>query len=88
MEAKPDFNGNSREVSPTPDKGGFMEKTLLVPLDNSVVSEKMIIEADAWANHLECKISFLHVVNPNYSWDEEKSHSFKNVSKKLMKHVK
>ena len=67
MEAKPDFNGNSREVSLTPDKGGFLEKTLLVPLDNSVVSEKMITEADAWAKHLECEISFLPVINPNYS---------------------
>ena len=49
MELRPAFNGNSREVSPTPFKGGFMDKTLLVPLDNTEVSEKMIREADAWA---------------------------------------
>ncbi len=84
MEAKPDFNGNSREVSPTPDKGRFMEKTLLVPLDNSVVSEKMILEADAWAKHLECKISFLHVINPNYSWDEEKKPLFEERFEKAI----
>ena len=35
MELRLAFNGNSREVSPTPFKGGFMDKTLLVPLDNT-----------------------------------------------------
>ena len=76
MELRSAFNGNSREVSPTPFKGGFMEKRLLVPLDNTEVSEKMIREADAWAAHLGGRVSFLHVINPNYSWGEEKKTAF------------
>ena len=41
-----------------------MDKTLLVPLDNTEVSEQMIREADAWAAHLGSRVSFLHVINP------------------------
>ena len=82
MELRPAFNGNSREVSPTPFKGGCMDKTLLVPLDNTEVSEKMIREADAWAAHLGSRVSFLHVINPNYSWGEEKNRFLKSVLKK------
>ena len=59
-----------------------MDKTLLVPLDNTEVSEKMIREADAWAAHLGSRVSFLHVINPNYSWGEEKKHFLKSVLKK------
>ena len=59
-----------------------MDKTLLVPLDNTEVSEKMIREADAWAAHLGSRISFLHVINPNYSWGEEKNRFLKSVLKK------
>ena len=53
-----------------------MDKTLLVPLDNTEVSEKMIREADAWVAHLGSRVSFLHVINPNYSWGEEKKTAF------------
>ena len=59
-----------------------MDKTLLVPLDNTEVSEKMIREADAWAAHLGSRVSFLHVINPNYSWGEEKTRFLKSVLKK------
>ena len=59
-----------------------MDKTLLVPLDNTEVSEKMIREADAWAAHLGSRVSFLHVIIPNYSWSEEKKRFLKNVLKK------
>ena len=61
-----------------------MEKTLLVPLDNTEVSEKMIKEADAWAKHLGCQISFLHVINPNYSWGEEKKPLFEERFEKAV----
>ena len=84
MELRPAFNGNSREVSPTPFKGGFMDKTLLVPLDNTEVSEKMIREADAWAAHLGSRVSFLHVINPNYSWGEEKKPLFEERFEKAI----
>ena len=59
-----------------------MDKTLLVPLDNTEVSEKMIREADAWDSHLGSRVSFLHVINPNYSWSEEKKRFLKSVLKK------
>ena len=59
-----------------------MDKTLLVPLDNTEVSKKMIREADAWAAHLGSRVSFLHVINPNYSWGEEKKRFLKSVLKK------
>ena len=59
-----------------------MDKTLLVPLDNTEVSEKMIREADAWAVHLGSRFSFLHVINPNYSWGEEKKRFLNSVLKK------
>ena len=59
-----------------------MDKTLLVPLDNTEVSEKMIREADAWAAHLGSRVSTLHVINPNYSWGEEKKPLLKSVFKK------
>ena len=59
-----------------------MDKTLLVPLDNTEVSEKMIREADAWAAHLGSRVSFLHVINPKYSWGEEKNRFLKSVLKK------
>ena len=59
-----------------------MDKTLLVPLDNTEVSEKMIREADAWAAQLGSRVSFLHVINPNYSWGEEKKPLLKSVLKK------
>ena len=88
MEAKPDFNGNSREVSQTPDKGGFKEKTLLVPLDNNVVSEKKIIEADAWVSTWSVKSLSCMSSIPITVGTKKKSHSLKNVSKKLLKHVK
>ena len=88
MELRPAFNGNSREVSPTRFKGGFMDKTLLVPLDNTEVSEKMIREADAWAAHLGSRVSFIRVINPNYSWGEEKNRFLKSVLKKRFIPVK
>ena len=50
-----------------------MDKTLLVPLDNTEVSEKMIREADAWAAHLGSRVSFLHVINPNYKGAKKKT---------------
>ena len=81
MELRPAFNGNSSEVSPTPFKGGFMDKTLLVPLDNTEVSEKMIREADAWAAHLE-EVSFLHVINPITVGAKKKNRFLKSVLKK------
>ena len=59
-----------------------MDKTLLVPLDNTEVSEKMIREADAWSAHLGSRVSFLNVINPNYSWSEEKKRFLKSVLKK------
>lgn len=59
MELGPASNGNSREVSPTPFKGGFMDKTLLVPLDNTEVSEKMIRVADAQATWEAGSLSFM-----------------------------
>ncbi len=76
MGLRPAFNGNSRKVSPTPFKVGFMDKTLLVPLGNTEVSEKMICEADAWDAHLGSRVSFLHVITPNFSWGEEKKPLF------------
>ena len=84
MELRPAFNGNSREVSPTPFKGGFMDKTLLVPLDNTEVSEKIIREADACAAHLGSRVSFLHVINPNYSLGEEKKPLFEERFEKAI----
>ena len=59
-----------------------MDKTLLLPLDKTEVSEKMIREADACAAHLGSRVSFLHVINPNYSWDEDKNRFLKSVLKK------
>ena len=82
MELRSAFNGNSREVSPTPFKGGFMDKTLLVPLDNTEVSEKMIREADAWAAHLGSRVSFLHVINPITVGAKKKNRFLKSVLKK------
>ena len=61
-----------------------MDKTLLVPLDNTEVSEKMIREADAWADHLGSRVSFLHVINPNYSWGEEKKPLFEERFEKAI----
>ena len=61
-----------------------MDKTLLVPLDNTEVSEKMIREADAWAAHLGSRVSFLHVINPNYSWGEEKKPLFEERFEKAI----
>ena len=84
MELRPAFNGNSREVSPTPFKGGFMDKTLLVPLDNTEVSEKMIREADARTAHLGSSVSFLHLINPNYDWGEEKKPLFEERFEKAI----
>ncbi len=59
-----------------------MDKTLLVPLYKTEVSEKMLRETDAWAAHLGSQVSFLHVINPNYSWDEDKNRFLKSVLKK------
>ena len=61
-----------------------MDKTLLVPLDNNEVSEKMIREAEAWAAHLGSRVSFLHVINPNYSWGEEKNALFEERFEKAI----
>jgi len=61
-----------------------MDKTLLVPLDNTEVSEKMIREADAWAAHLGSRVSFLHVINPNYSWGEENKPLFEERFEKAI----
>ena len=44
----------------------------------------MIIEADAWAKLLESKIYFLNVINPNYSWDEEKKPLFEERFEKAI----
>ena len=84
MELRPAFNGNSREVSPTPFKGGFMDKTLLILLDNTEVSEKMIREADVWAAHLGSRVSSLHVINSNYIWGEEKKPLFEERFEKAI----
>ena len=61
-----------------------MDKTLLVPLDNNEVSEKMIREADAWAAQLGSMVSFLHGINPNYSWGEEKKPLFEERFEKAI----
>ena len=59
-----------------------MDKTLLVPLDNTEVSEKMIREADAWAAHLGSRVSFIHVINPITVGGKKKNHFLKSVLKK------
>ncbi len=53
-----------------------MEKRILVPLDNTEISEKVIELADQWGQHLDGRLSFLHVINPNYTWGEEKTPLF------------
>ena len=55
-----------------------MENRILVPLDNTEISENVIILADEWAQKLSKKISFLHVINPNFSWVDEKKPLFED----------
>ena len=49
-----------------------MENIILVPLDNTEISEDLIKIADKWGQKTHSKLSFLHVINPEYSWSEEK----------------
>ena len=49
-----------------------MENIILVPLDNTEISEDLIKIADNWGQKTRSKLSFLHVINPEYSWSEEK----------------
>ena len=48
-----------------------MENIILVPLDNTEISEDLIKIADNWGQKTRSKLSFLHVINPEYSWSEE-----------------
>ena len=53
-----------------------MDKTLLVPLDNTEVSEKMIREADAWAAHLGKKGLFPSCDQPQLQLGRRKKTAF------------
>ncbi len=55
-----------------------MEKRILVPLDNTEISEDVIKLADEWAQNLDASLSFLHVINPSFSWLEEEKPLFED----------
>jgi nucleotide-binding universal stress UspA family protein len=55
-----------------------VENKILVPLDNTEISEDLIKLADKWGQKTRSKLSFLHVINPDYSWSEEKTPLFED----------
>ncbi|MBC8259718.1 MAG: universal stress protein [SAR324 cluster bacterium] len=55
-----------------------MENTILIPLDNTEISEYLIQIADEWGKKTNSRLSFLHVINPDYSWSEDKKPLFED----------
>ena len=61
-----------------------MENQILVPLDNTEINEDIIKLTDEYGHDIQVKIFFLHVINPEYTWSEEKVPLFEDCFEKVI----
>ena len=61
-----------------------MENQILVPLDNTEIREDIIKLADEYGHDIQAIIFFLLVINPEYTWSEEKVPLFEDCFEKVI----